>query len=415
MRKIIYTLSFLCVCAQVTAQNAAWRNLYIPNIPISTPIWDIVFDKDTNFYVTTDTSLFRYNGGVWSKLIPPISANEKLRYLAIDNQGGLWVSVLDSGVLRYYNNTWKKYNSSNSAFVTDKVIYMKNDSLSKFMVIGTSYGVFTFNSTTNTLANLGVPTDYTVNYFDTENVAISKTGDWYFGPSHSYVYIYKPQTGMWRSILPNYYHNLKIGFDLNNNLYGMSPSPPISRYDTTTQSWKNLPFVKKQDISGSFDFTTDKKNKMWYFSQENGIMRFDSLNSTKYTMSNSPLYSNSINRIIVSTNNLKYIVGQGGGIQILDDALLISTKDQDFARSKLITSYNNPTQERLTLQLDKNLSINQLTIQVHDLNGRLINQNMYDVKQNCVELNMVALTSGIYFVTCLDLNTQRKETIKIVK
>ena len=137
MRKVIYTLSFLCVCAQVTAQNAAWRNLYIPNIPISTPIWDIVFDKDTNFYVTTDTSLFRYNGGVWSKLIPPISANEKLRYLAIDNQGGLWVSVLDSGVLRYYNNTWKKYNSSNSAFITDEVTYMKNDSLSKFMVIGT--------------------------------------------------------------------------------------------------------------------------------------------------------------------------------------------------------------------------------------------------------------------------------------
>lgn len=136
---------------------------------------------------------------------------------------------------------------------------------------------------------------------------------------------------------------------------------------------------------------------------------------TSKAVSNSPLYSNSINKIIVSPTNLKYIVGQGGGIQILDDALLISTKDQNFARSKLITSYNNPTQERLTLQLDKNLSINQLTVQVHDLNGRLINQNMYDVKQNCVELNTALLPAGLYFVTCFNERNNIRETIKVVK
>lgn len=87
MRKVIYILSFLCVCAQVTAQNAAWRNLYIPNTPLSTNAWDLVFDKDTNFYVTTDTSLFRYNNGIWSKETPPININERLRFLTIDKQG----------------------------------------------------------------------------------------------------------------------------------------------------------------------------------------------------------------------------------------------------------------------------------------------------------------------------------------
>ena len=409
MRKVIYILSFLCVCAQVTAQNVGWRNLYLPNTPLSTKIQSLAIEKDTNFYVMTDTTLLRYKGGVWSKLPSPLNTNEVFKHLAIDNQGSVWVTVQDKGAFRYYNNVWQKYDTSNTILPLPNILYIQYDSISKFMIFGTDRGVFTFNSLTNTWKDIGLPPGYTVNVFMTDGLIISRTGEWHFIFVDKF-YIYKPQTGSWRELSFPFFCSLT--FDINNNLFISNSVKQLLQYDTISQSWVNSSYTNIK-LCG---FIFDKKNILWASNNQNGIIRVDSLRSTTYTVSNSPLYSNAFNRIAIGPTNLKYIYGDIALIQILDDsAHPTSTKDQDFARSKLITSYNNPTQERLTLQLDKNLSINQLTIQVHDLNGRLINQNMYDVKQNCVELNMVALTSGIYFVTCLDLNTQRKETIKIVK
>lgn len=414
MRKTIYTLGFLFVCVQLTAQNATWRNLYLPNLPISTNIGDIVFDRDTNFYVSTDTNLLRYNGGIWSKLTPPLSANEQQRFLAVDNQGGVWVSIVNNGAFRLYNNVWQKYDTSNSGMPDNIIYFMKYDSISKLMIFGTAYGVVTFNSTTNSWTNLGVPPDYTVNFFDPLDVTISKTGEWYFSAIDFRLYIYQPQRGMWRNIAfpsPSLY---RVGLDLNNNLYGASSGPQILRYDTIAQSWISLPFMKTDGRSiGAF--TVDKRNAMWYFGNE-GIIRFDSLKNNKFTTTNSPLYSNSINKVVVGPNNLKYIVGKGGGVQILDDsALPLSTKEEILQTAKMIESYNNPIQQNLVLTLDKNISTAQWAIQIHDVSGHLMSQNVVDVKQNRIELNMAALPAGLYFVTCVDFENKIKETIKVVR
>jgi sugar lactone lactonase YvrE len=416
MRKTSYTFMFLLFCAQLTAQNASWRNLYLPNTPITTNTWDLAFDKDTNFYVSTDTLLFRYNLGVWTKLTPPLNQNEKLRHLAIDNQGGVWVSVVDKGVLRWHNNTWKKYDISNSILPEDVFNYMKYDSISKLMIFGTAYGVVTFNSTTNTWINIGIPTDYGPNAFLSDDLAINKAGEWYFSDLGSRVDIYKPQTRVWRKIgSPFTGATFNIGVDLNNNLYVADRAPSILRYDTIAKSWKNLPFTKGQDLSSS-GFTVDKKNMMWHFSQNNGLIRFDSLNNRKITMSNSPLYSNSVAKVVVGPNNLKYILGKGGGVQILNDSLLFTgIKETTRQTTKMISSYNNPIQQNLVIHLDKSVSTPQLTMQIHDLEGRLLHQNTYDVKQNQIELNTASLPSGIYFVTCWDVPNQRKEVLTVVK
>lgn len=420
MRKLIYILTLFLVCTQTTAQNAAWRNLLLPNIPINTNIWDLAFDKDTNFYVTTDTSLFRYNGGIWSKLTPPLNANEKLRYLAIDNQSGVWVSVLDKGVFRRYNNIWQKYDTSNSILPTDIFYFMKYDSISKLMIFGTSYGVITFNSITNIWTNIGIPTNHTVNFFDPDDVAISKTGEWYFSYLGSRIYIYKPQTGIWRVIrdFSTLSSVLKIGLDLNDNLFGANQQPQIARYDIVTQSWINLAFIKHTfDLTLPNGFVVDKKNKMWYWNQQyDGVFRFDSLTNQKFTTSNSPLYSNDVNKVVVSPNNLKYIIGKGGGVQILDDsALMSSTKEEKLQTAKIISSYNNPVEQRLVLSFNKNAPLSKLTIQIHDITGKLMSENVFDIKQNQIDLNTATLSSGMYFVTCLDWQNRIKETIKVVK
>lgn len=414
MRKLIYILTLFLVCTQTTAQNAAWRNLLLPNMPINTNIWDLAFDKDTNFYVTTDTSLFRYNGGIWSKLTPPLNANEKLRYIAVDNQNGVWVSVYNQGVLRFYDNVWKRYNMSNSILPENNFNFMKYDSVSTLMIFGTTYGVVTFNSTTNTWLNIGIPINYTVNSFTPDDLAISKTGEWYFTALDTAVYVFKPQIGTWRIIDKSYFR--KIGIDLNNNLFGTDYYIRIVRYDSLSRSWRSLPFTKSEDRLNTGGFTVDKKNRMWYFSQENGVIRFDSLKNNKFTTSNSQIYSNNINKIVVSPNDLKYIVGKGGGVQILDDsALPLSTKEQKIQTTHLIEYFNNPIKERLVLHFDKNAPLSKLTIQIHDITGKLMSENVFDIKQNQIDLNTATLSSGMYFVTCLDWQNRIKETIKVVK
>ena len=127
-------------------------------------------------------------------------------------------------------------------------------------------------------------------------------------------------------------------------------------------------------------------------------------------------YSNSINKVVVGPNNLKYIVGKGGGIQILDDALLpLSTKEESLQIGKMISSYNNPIQQNIVLNFVKNTPLSKLTIQIHDLGGRLMRQDVFDIQQGTVELNTTSLHDGAYFITCMDFQNKIKQTIKIVK
>ncbi len=417
MRKSFYTLAFLLFCVQITAQNAPWRNLYLPNLPISANTWDLAFDKDTNFYVSTDTSLFRYNLGVWTKLTPPLNTNEKLRHLAIDNQGGVWVSIVDKGVLRWYNNTWKKYDSSNSIIINEGLFFMKYDSISKLIILGTYYGVLTVNTTTNTWTNIGLPTDYGPNVFNPDDLVISSTGEWYFSVLGSLICIYKPQTRVWQTIDCLFLVSaFMLGMDLNNNLYGTSTSQQILKYDKITQSWKSLLFSKPQELYNIRGFTVDKKNMMWYFSQNNGLIRFDSLTNRKITTNNSPLYSNSVAKVVVGANNLKYIVGKGGGVQIMNDSLLFTgTKEANVKAAKIVTSYNNPIQQNLVIHLDKSINTSSLKIQIHDLNGKLLSEKVFDVSQNQIEVGMASFPSGVYFVTCWAIQNQRKEVLTVVK
>ena len=44
-----------------------------------------------------------------------------------------------------------------------------------------------------------------------------------------------------------------------------------------------------------------------------------------------------------------------------------------------------------------------------------MSENVLDIKQNQIDLNTATLSSGMYFVTCLDFQNRIKETIKVVK
>ena len=278
------------------------------------------------------------------------------------------------------------------------------------MIFGTTYGVATFNSSTNTWAKLSFPPGYPINFFSTSDVVVTKSGEWYFGSETNRIDIYNPKTSVWRST--NNFPTLSIisplGLDLRNNLYALTYTTQlqIARYDTVNQSWVDTPLAVQNGLSGSYltGFTVDKRNVMWYFSQyKGGVVRFYNDNGIKYNIRNSPIYSDSVAKVAVSPTNLKYILGRGGVIQILDDSALPSANSEiGLQTAKIISSYNNPVQHQLILNIEKTLSVTQLTIQIHSIDGKLVSQNALDVSSSIVELNTSSLLECAYFVTCID-------------
>ena len=81
----------------------------------------------------------------------------------------------------------------------------------------------------------------------------------------------------------------------------------------------------------------------------------------------------------------------------------------------LILSYNNPIHQNLILNLRREVSTTQLTIQIHDMRGKWIRSHIVDVKEYRTELNLTSLAAGMYVVTCRDEQNKIKETLKILK
>ena len=88
------------------------------------------------------------------------------------------------------------------------------------------------------------------------------------------------------------------------------------------------------------------------------------------------------------------------------DIVTLGTSDQEFENS--IRVYPNPTSDILNIDISQNIDINDATLELYDVNGRLvIKQNTENgFVKNKPQLNVSQLSNGVYF---LKVKTESKE------
>tara|TARA_Y100001968_G_C19205234_1_gene641965 strand:- start:123 stop:881 length:759 start_codon:yes stop_codon:yes gene_type:complete len=107
-------------------------------------ILDFVFDANENLIMTTP-----FGGlGVWSNTNSWIWFNSEttpslpffinsLNNISIDNNGNIWISTMENGLVKYANNNWVFYNTENSQIPDDKINCIQYDEINNQMWIGT--------------------------------------------------------------------------------------------------------------------------------------------------------------------------------------------------------------------------------------------------------------------------------------
>lgn len=99
------------------------------------------------------------------------------------------------------------------------------------------------------------------------------------------------------------------------------------------------------------------------------------------------------------------------GIQQPYEVIVLGTQHNDILFA--VSVYPNPLADRATLTVKDYEKWGDLTCQLIDINGRII-QNAQKITQTNTVLNLATLPSGVYFLK-LNNNQQKIKTFKIIK
>jgi ligand-binding sensor domain-containing protein len=253
--------------------NIPSNNIYVSNI-----------DNDNNLWCTTDSIIWRYDKEVWYSFEPDISLPNYFiapnpRTIVNDSYGSLWIATWGAGLLKYSENKWNRFKTSNSGLINNFINLIATDEDGKVWI--------TFYQ----------PRD-SVLYFDGVNWLFYKKEDYNFWNSNFKLVCNNDSVQIWQGKgilvefvqtdynwvgvynIKNHRHGNDIKLDMNDNIWQVSFKKGLWKYDQ-----HNWTFYNYQNTPIDFQITSkiafDNAGNLYAIS-DRGIIKYDGENWILY-------------------------------------------------------------------------------------------------------------------------------------
>jgi len=380
--------------------------------------------------------------------------------IIIDSTNAKWMAT-ERGLVRFKNNNWTLWDSTNSPLPTEDILSIAKDKSNNIWLATLNKGIFKFDGINWThfyYTNFGSPLKYILKInFDDKNIlwACSFT----LGLLKHIVNDHWIRYSRLNSGFPDYSANY-VEFEGNIKWAG-TPIQGIARYNDT--NWViynsgNVPGLSNE-IHG---IAIDKNNIKWFCTRGGGLAKFNSNENqwTIYRTTNSGIPWNSTHSVFVDSKNKKWIACDDilGGFVIYNDTIWIYPNEfgnettNDFKEDKygnmwigqdgrllvynpagiigineseniqlpdytLLTNYPNPFNGSTKIKYELNKS-SDISLNIFDIKGKKISEIYTGFKTagkyEC-DFSSENLTRRIYFVILKSGNNIISRKIILIK
>ena len=318
--------------------------------------------------------------------------------IGIDHLGNRWFG--GRSVLKYNEQTWNTFNSSNSGIPDYNYRTILTDQYGVIWFANYSQGLIKYNgqvwSIYNT-SNSGLPSNYV------SSIAPDEQGDLWIGTSQGLVKYdghttWKVYNSFNSSLPGNSITSLAI--DIQNTLWLGTDANGLVKFDGETWTVYN---TSNSDIpTNTLSFIRIDENDNKWIGSGSGLIKFNGQTWSVFNTSNSPIPDNGISSIAIdSVGNIWIGTSYGAAVYREEGVVLTAVKSNKTTSVdgySLLQNYPNPFNPTTTIsyQIPKT---GLVSLKVYDVLGRevaiLVNEEKTFGKYK-VEFNGSKLSSGIY-------------------
>lgn len=399
MKTLSITL-FLFISSILSSQTWTNYNLMEYNSNIRS-LYDLEIDSKQQIWFATLGGLLRFNNEKWSVYDTTNSdfPHNELISVGVDKEDNVWVGhTVNYGVSIFDGANWINYNNLNSKLVTYTVSDITFD-FGNNPWLGTRDYIWTYQNNDWIQFKHIQSSEFT----EVSEVEIDKNNNICFLSSRRGVFIYKDS--LFRSysrVNPFYYNGLAI--DSNNNIWVFNNQNSLMHLNTVTKDWVVRDTIETP-ISNGFNIPhtiiVDRNNTLWIaerkslhnFNPETEIWKTYTAPDSLYN----PLSSSSFTDFKIDDKYNFWFITSADGVFKLSDVI---TDVEDEQIVKNISIYPNPTSTLLSYETNNITSFIQHSIV--DLSGKvLINDNVDNAIRNSIDVSK--LQSGVYFLQLTDM------------
>ncbi len=215
----------------------------------------------------------------WEYFDSDSTVNEWINGILVEANNTKWVATYGNGISKYENNTWTRYDESNSELPSSLVWNITSDKQNiKWISCGNNSGALV--------------------KYDGQNFTIFNTSN---------------------SGLPNS-HVFTVEFDKNGLKWIATLFGGIASFDDST--WQTYNTSNSQIPSNEIiSLAIDSLNNKWIGTWFSGLAKFDGISWKTYNTTNSPLLSNKINDIEVDSENNIWFATRKGLYKLANDSI----------------------------------------------------------------------------------------------
>jgi len=369
-------------------------------------VFQISIDSLNNKWICTSTGLAKFDGLTWSIFdagnLPLSNGRSDMSAVATENNGAVWVGVVDGILLQIRPDSIWVYDQSNSPIngrITSIVIdgqgakWIGTFGFGLFKLVGDNW--YSYNSTNSDL------TDDFINAIlnDRQGRIWVATNDGAFRQADSAWVQYRPA-------FPGSLANqvASIADDSSGSLWLGTYGAGLFQFDSVNVVWTNY-HTNNSGIPDNYVYSIciDRENNKWLATgvevSTGGLSRFDGQTWTNYDASNSPLGVNNISFVTTDHSGNLWIGTLGGGVAQFRQNVTGVNSDSHIPQSfRVRQNYPNPFNPTTTIEFDIPQS-GLVTLKVFNILGQEIETIIDEVKEAgsySFKFKAYDLSSGIY-------------------
>lgn len=401
MKKQIRLLITAIIVCSITsnAQTSEWTT-YTPlnsGLPFYT-VRNVKIDSSGNKWMINEKAIVRFDGTNWTVFNNTNGLPDSVFWdIEIDKAQNIWVSTENNGLAKYSGGTWTVYNTSNSGILDYRPNQLAIDTAGNLWINFYYDEELQKFDGTNWTTYPGAPSG---TFLNTISFIIDNNDVKWLGTNNTSGLLVKFDGASYTlyNSTNSCINQAPYGLASENNVLwlGGGSSFPLTKWDGTSCTSYNfdnggIPYSTVSDIK------IDNAGNKWLGHFGAGLTKFNGTTSTRWDLANSSIPSNEIYSIAIDNAGNKWI-GSEGGLSMFKEggtAIEAITKEQ-------VSIYPNPATDNLFISSS---SLNNLTVTLSDLTGKLIKQETLSNKQ----VSLSQISKGLYI---LQIESEQGFTIR---